>query len=275
MAGHRLTGCGSAVPDRETSMSKVVACYKWVVDEEDVRVAADLSVDLSKARMKLSNYDRNAIEAGVEVSKALDATLIGLSYGDAKLKKSVKEAASRGLDEVKWVVDDQAANADSARTASVLAAQIEKMEDVQVVLCADGSSDRFARQTAPRIAAKLGWPVVTAVSDIQVKDSTIVAQRQVAEGVETVEVGLPAVLAVLPEAAELRIPTLKAIMQASKKPNEQVPVAQLGDIAEPLVETVGQRGYSNNRKNVVFDASEESWFDELTAALRKEGVAQW
>lgn len=256
-------------------MSTVVACYKWVMDEEDVRVADDLSVDFSRARMKLSNYDRNAIQAGVDVAKAIDARLVGVSYGDAKLKKSVKEAASRGLDEVVWITDDQAASADSVRTASVLAAQIGKLDDVQAVLCADGSSDQFARQTAPRIAAKLGWPAITSVSHIEVEDGKIVAQRQVTGGIETVEADLPVVVAVLPEAAELTIPTLKAVMAASKKPNQQVAVADLGAVEDSQVKTVGQSGYSSDRKNVMIDASQEGWEAELATALRKEGVAQW
>jgi len=45
-------------------MLKIIICFKWVKAEDDLRIdPATLNVDLSKAKGKISEYDRNAIEA--------------------------------------------------------------------------------------------------------------------------------------------------------------------------------------------------------------------
>mgnify|MGYP001547000288 CR=1 FL=1 len=52
-------------------MPKVLVCYKWVLDESDIRINPDLSVDFSKAKYKISDYDKHTIEAGSQAAKAL------------------------------------------------------------------------------------------------------------------------------------------------------------------------------------------------------------
>ena len=50
-------------------MSRIIACYKWVADEADMKINPDMSVDLSKAKGKISDYDKNVIEAAVQMAK--------------------------------------------------------------------------------------------------------------------------------------------------------------------------------------------------------------
>ena len=49
-------------------MKKVVVCYKWLLDDADIRVnEKSRQLDFEKAKFKLNEYDRNGIEAGVQV----------------------------------------------------------------------------------------------------------------------------------------------------------------------------------------------------------------
>ena len=158
-------------------MSKIVACYKWVLDEADIRINADLSVDFSKAKGKISDYDRNAIEAAVKLAAAVGAKPVGLTFGSSKTRQSLKDALSRGLEEAFWVKAEEAENADGAVTARALAAGIKAMGDVVLVVCAEGASDTYARQTAPRIGALLDLPVVTSVLRVNIEGNTVTAVR--------------------------------------------------------------------------------------------------
>src|SRR5690606_6347101 len=67
VGGNRIDSRHFNVRIRRRCMSKIVACYKWVLDESDIRINSDLSVDFSKAKGKISDYDRNAIEAAVKL----------------------------------------------------------------------------------------------------------------------------------------------------------------------------------------------------------------
>lgn len=253
-------------------MPNVIACCKWVVDEADVQVADDRSVDYSRTNMKISDYDRNAIQVAVETAQELGGKAIGLSYGDDKLRKSYKKMLSCGLDELVCINDTEANKADSARTATVLASAVASQDNIALVVCADGSSDQFARQTAPRVAAWLKWPVVTSVSAIEVNGGVLKAARHTENGLEHVEVRFPVVVAVLPEAAEVPIPSLRQIMQASKRPVTEITIDAFASATSSQSSITAEEGYVSNRKNVMFDASDDSGVADFITALRREGV---
>ncbi|MDR1922466.1 MAG: electron transfer flavoprotein beta subunit/FixA family protein [Candidatus Adiutrix sp.] len=254
-------------------MAKIVACYKWVIDETDIRVKDDLSIDVSRAQRKLSDYDRNTIEAAVRAAKEAGAQAVGLTFGTDKIKPSLKEALSRGLTEVYWVASDKAESADGKITANILAAAIRTIKDVSVVLCTDGSSDSFARQTAPRIAAILGWPVVTGVRQLEIAGDAATVTQARENSWETLRAPLPAVFAVLPEINPAPIPGLMAIVSAAKKPNTELKAEDLGASFETNVRTAGAKGYAMDRKNIMFtEGAMADRVRELALALRKEGV---
>ncbi|MGH7504747.1 MAG: electron transfer flavoprotein subunit beta/FixA family protein, partial [Longimicrobiales bacterium] len=76
-------------------------------------------------------------------------------------------------------------------------------------------------------AELLGLPCITVAAEIEVFDTSVVAQREVEGGVEVVEAPLPAVVSITKGSFEPRYPSLKGIMAAKKKPLEQKD-AQLG-----------------------------------------------
>ncbi|MEC4176891.1 electron transfer flavoprotein [Adlercreutzia sp. R7] len=254
---------------------KIVACYKWVLDEADVSFDKDLNPDMSKARPKISEYDRNAIEAAVQLAdEAGEGLSVGLTVGDSGAASSQKEALARGLSEAVLVDTGAEAVTDYVVLADALAAGIGNIGEVSVVVCSEGSSDQFGRQTAPRLAAVLDWPVVTAVTGMSLEGDTLRAVRKLEDVEETVEVPLPCVVAVLPEINSPEMPGMRAILDARKKPSEQVALADLAVETDPAAEVTGLKGYQTERKNIVIDeGSAEANVAALLAALRKEGVA--
>ncbi len=254
-------------------MSQVIACYKWVADEADIRINADLSIDLSKAKGKISDYDKNAIEAAIQAAAVLGGKAVGVTFGTSDAKPSLKDALSRGLDEVCYIKAQEASQADGAATARALAAAIKKLENVSLIICAEGASDTYSRQTAPRIGAFLDLPVVTSVSKMELTGNTLTAVRKLDDCLQTVKVDLPAVVAVLPEINPAPIPGLKAVLAAGKKPVHELKAADLGVDLSPLSTISEIKGYIMDRKNIIFNEGDlAEQVKALVAALRKEGV---
>lgn len=253
---------------------KVVACYKWVLDEEDIILGPDLKPDMSKARPKISEYDRNAIEAAVQLAKdGADVQAVGLTVGDKGAAASQKEALARGLDETILVNSGDEPITDYAVLTDALAAEIGALGDVEVVICSEGSSDQFGRQTGPRLAAVLGWPSVSAVSAVEMQDDMLKATRKLEDVLETVEVPLPVVVSVLPEINDPEMPGMRAILDARKKPSSTVEVAELACNMAPAAEVEDVIGYKTERKNIVIEGdSLEATVAQFVDALRKEGV---
>jgi len=258
-------------------MANIISCYKWVYDEEDIKInPADLSVDRSKAKSKISEYDRNAIAVAVTMGEARGDKVIALTFGNAGAKQSLKDALSRGPAEAYWVNDSLAETADGYVTANILAAAIKNIGDYSLVVCAEGAADTYAHQVGPRIGALLNIPVISCVSSIKVEGNQITATRKLEDTKETVKAQLPVVITVLPEIMEAPIPGLKAVMNAGKKPNTELKIAELGLDQNDLTPKAGSkdlRGYASNRKNVIFTEGDTvSKVNELLASLKKEGV---
>ncbi|MFZ7101053.1 MAG: electron transfer flavoprotein subunit beta/FixA family protein [Peptococcaceae bacterium] len=243
-------------------MKKVVACYKWVVDEADIRIeGSNRQLNMERAKFKISEYDRNAIEAGALLSEEKGCRFIGVTCGP-KVEASLKDALSRGPESISYVEDEKLAEADSVITSKVLAEIVNKIGDVDLIICGEGSSDDYSQQVGPRLAALLNYPSVTFVNKLELTDDGIRAERKLDDGVEVVEVAGPAVITVLPDLNKPRIPSLKQILAAKKKSTEKISLTDLGldGGLQPQLKTIKVAGTVMSRKNVRVNA------DGLSAA---------
>lgn len=256
-------------------MSNVIVCYKWVLDEADIQVNPDQSLDFSRAKGKISEYDRNAIQAAVENAGETDE-VISLTFGTADARKSLKDALSRGPAHGYLVCDDFANKTDGAGTAKVLAEAIKKIGETKLVVCSEGASDTYAHEVGPRLGILLNLPVISNVSYLSVNGNVLTARRVLNEQIETIKVNLPAVVTILPEAAPAPIPGLKMVLAASKKPSTEFSLAELGfrpDQLTPKIKTISLRGFALNRKNVIFAKNEPAeQVKQLVDSLVREGV---
>lgn len=257
-------------------MPNLIVCYKYVLDEQDIKITSSLDLDTSRAKKKISEYDKNAIECATKLLETYGGSLTALTYGGKDIKSSLKDALSRGPEKAVWITDDNADKADAYVSANALAAGVNQAGDYDIIVCGDSSSDVCTQQVAARLAAVLGIPVLTNVIAVEMDGTTVKASRRVGDNIEVIAVNGKVVLSILPEAATPRIPSLKQVMAAGKKPNTELKVADLGLAAEKLTpkNTVkGVKGYVMSRKNVIFkDGSAADKVNQLVAALSKESL---
>ena len=198
----------------------VIACYKIVPYEQSIRIAADRSLDLEKAELMIGQYDLNAVEAGAQLVEKCGGELTALSVGAAEVENSKQRKAilSRGPAKCVVVNDPSLAAADSAATSAALAEAVRKLGDFDLVLCGEGSSDLYAQQVGVQLGERLGLPCVNGVISIVPEEGSVLVQRSVEGETETLRVTLPAVLAVTSGINTTRVPSMKDILAAGKKP---------------------------------------------------------
>lgn len=255
---------------------RIIACYKYVLDEQDLRINPEnKSLTTDRAAWKISDYDRNAIEEAVRIKEQQGAAVFALTAGPAQAKASLKDALARGSDEGIFIQEDALNGADPAVTAQVLARAIEKIGDCDLVFCGEGASDDYAQQVGPRLAVLLGWPVVTYVNKTQLEGSLLKAERKLDNGTELVEVELPAVVTVTGDINVPRIPSLKQIMGAGKKPMQTWTLADLGLTLDRVVSNLRNesvKGAVVDRKRQIFKGDPVDAVSQVVAALVKEGT---
>ena len=244
----------------------IVVCCKVVPDDQDIQVAADGTLDYSKAKPIVSAYDLNAIEAAAQLAdggRVVAVTAGPADIDDSKLKKNI---LARGVDELYMTADDACKGLDAHAAAAALADLVAKAGEYDLILCGDGSADDYAQQVDVQLAAKLGLPVVTAATKITAKDGALEVERTLEDVVEVVEVPLPAVVSVAPDIALPRIPGMKDILAAGKKPMN---VAGADGAYESSIEVLSCKAPEQaERKLEVMDASEDGAIEKFAAALK-------
>ena len=211
---------------------KIITCYKCVPDEQDIVINnADGSLDISKANVKISQYDLNAIEAACQLKQQIaDVQVIALSVGGKALTnaKGRKDVLSRGPDELLVVIDDQFEQALPQQTAAALAAAAQK-SGFDLIVCGDGSADLYAQQVGLLVGEMLNIPAINGVSKIiALTESTLTVERELEDEIETLSIPLPAVVAVSTDINSPQIPSMKAILGAAKKPVQVWQPADIG-----------------------------------------------
>lgn len=210
---------------------KALVCYKWVPDEADIVVdQQNKTLNMDKVKYKISEYDRNAVELGVTLNENSGYEVVSLTVGKG-VQASTKDVLARGIEKA-YVVESE--ELDSSVSAKVLAEAVKKIGDVDVIICGEGSGDQYSQQVGPRIAALLGYQLVTYASSVEANGGELKIERKLEEGTEVVKVQAPVVVTVLSEINQPRIPGMKQILAAKKKPTEEFALANLGFTAEKL-----------------------------------------
>lgn len=253
-------------------MPNIIACFKWVVDEAYIRRTASGELDFSSVDYKIGEYDRNAIEEAVRLKDNLGGSAIALTVGVPEATKGVKDALSRGCDQSCFITDTTYRDLEPSQTAAILAEVIRsRIQNYDLIICGEGSSDLYAQQVGPRLAEKLGIPCISFVQKVSLEEGKLTVERRVEEGIEIIAAPLPALVTVLPDINVSRIPGVKDTLMASRKPMIMIKKDDLAPIGESHLRTASLTAARMERTCERFgtDAAEITRFAE---SLRKKGV---
>ncbi len=255
-------------------MPTIVACFKWVIDEDYIREGPSGEIDLSSVSYKLSDYDRNAIEEAVRLRDEHGGTVIAATIGVPEATKGIKDALSRGPDRAVFAADGSFRELEPAQTAALLAELVgARIGDYDLILCGEGSSDLYAQQVGPRLAEKLGIPCVCYAHKISLEGGRLIAERRVEEAVEVVETSLPALVTVAPDINSPRIPGVKDTLMASRKPVETFSADELSPVPAARIETVELKAARLERNCEMFGAEPGEIVRFADALRRRSGIA--
>lgn len=255
---------------------RVAVAYKWAASPQEAEISSDGTVDWSRAKAGFGDYEAIAAEVARRLVDETGGELIGVSVGDSRVASSLakKGALSRGLDRIVLVPDLPEAEQSSAGTASALSALVRQIGGIDLMVAGDASTDMAASVVPALVGAALGWPVITDVSAISVESDRLRLVRSVVGGTETLSVGCPVVVVVAADAVKARVPGMKDILAAGKKPSEELAYASLGAIPapEPAGLTRGPALGPDRARRLIDVSGATEAADELVGALTSAGI---
>jgi electron transfer flavoprotein beta subunit len=176
----------------------------------------------------INPLDLYAIETAMRLRDACGGEVVTLSMGPAKAELAIREALAMGCDRGVLVSDKVFGGSDTWATSYVLSAAIRKIGPFDLIICGERATDGDTGQVGPGIAAFLNLPVATYIGAVEHVDAGICrVQRLVEEGHEVLDVLLPAVLTVVKEVGDPRLPTLRGKQRAKKADVQTWPLEEL------------------------------------------------
>ncbi len=197
---------------------RIIVPIKQVPETNAVRMDEETGTMIREGVEAIINpLDLYAIEIAIRMRDEHGGEVVVISMGPPKAVKALREAIAMGCDSAVLISDKAFAGADTWATSYVLAGAIKRIGGYDLIICGERATDGDTGQVGPGIASFLELPVASYIGKVDsVAEKSCRVHRLVETGYEVLEVDLPAVLTVVKEIADPRLPTLRGKQKARK-----------------------------------------------------------
>ncbi|MCI0552415.1 MAG: electron transfer flavoprotein subunit beta/FixA family protein [Anaerolineae bacterium] len=206
---------------------KIIACIKQVPDSEAKVKAEGGKVSWGDAPLVINPFDEYAVEGALQQKEATNGTVTAFCVGPESAKEALKHALAMGADDAILVSDSALNDLDTVGAARVLAAAINKIGGVEMVVFGRQTLDSGSGLTPAQTARVLGWPMLGLAGQIKVEGESVTVERVIEEGRQIVKAKSPVVISVVQSIGEPRYPSFMGIRKASKA---EIPIWSLNDL---------------------------------------------
>lgn len=265
---------------------KIVVCVKQVPETNDVKTNPETGNLVREGTRTIINpFDEFAIEEAVRTKEKYGGEIWAISMGPSRAVEVLKKALAMGADKAYLISHKSFAGSDTLATSYILAKVIEKIGDVDLVFAGKQAIDGDTGQVGSGIAWRLRFTPITYVSkirEINPQNKTIIAERFLEDGIEVVQFYLPAVITVMKNINTPRIPSIMAILKASKK---EIKTLGTEDISGLDMSKIGLKGSptrvlkafspeTRGKKAEIFTGEISKTVTDLVDKLMKSGVVK-
>jgi electron transfer flavoprotein alpha/beta subunit len=235
--------------------------------------------------------DLHALEAAIRIKEETGATVIAVSMGPPQAVDALTQGIGMGADKGILLCDAAFAGADTWATSLTLSRAIQKIGEVDLILCGHQAIDGDTAQIGPQVADWLGIAQATYVKEIEQVTKTpdepgqrdepgqgqIIVKRRLENGVERLACQLPALVTVIKALNHPRYANMERLITAC---TDKAPIS-VWNAADIKINTceVGLEGSNTHviktftpnfkRQNEILEGSKQEVVAELFARLKK------
>ncbi|MBO6576292.1 MAG: electron transfer flavoprotein subunit beta/FixA family protein [Rhodothermales bacterium] len=170
--------------------------------------------------MVLNAYDASAVEEALVLKEKHGGSVDLVLIGPEGARETIRKALAMGADAAHHIVRDDASDLDSNAVSEILA-EFFSGQSFDVVATGKQSQDTDAGLAGSMLAERLGMPYASNAVGLDIDGDKLVVTRQGDAGQEVLEVSTPCLVTCSNDMNNPRIPSLKGIMAAKRKPVEQ------------------------------------------------------
>lgn len=196
----------------------IVVLIKQVPEIELVKVdQAANDVVLPSGPGVVNPFDEYGVEEALRLKEKGGGKVNVITVGTQRAESALRDCLALGVDEAILISDPLFEKSDPQAVGKILAAGLKKIGQFDLIFAGKQAVDDDSAQVPGAVAAHLGLPQAMFVKKVEsVSGNKIVVWRTTEEGYDIVEMDLPAVVSVVKEINEPRLPSLKGKMMAKK-----------------------------------------------------------
>ena len=259
---------------------KTAVCVKQVPDTTRVEIDPHTrTLKREGVESILNPLDLFAVEQALRFRETLGGEITALTMGPPQAEKMLREVLALGVDHALLVCGREFAGSDTWATSLALAHALQRTGPWDLILCGKQAIDGDTAHVGPELAALLDLPQVTFVRKVlEVTAEAAVVERLTDAGSEVIKTPLPAVLTVLKDLNEPRLPNLKDLGRARFAPVRRLGAEELNLSADRIglegspTRVVDLFGVKSERQCAMFEENHREGIDALLRFLDCEGL---
>jgi len=246
----------------------ISVCIKEVPDLDAPFSVQEGDLAFDTDRVVLNAYDASAVEAALVLTEEHGGTVEVVTVGPEDVTETIRKALAMGADRAVHLTTN--GEAYDARAYAEVLSGYYRTADVDAIFCGKQSQDTDAGLTGPMLATLLDLPFAANVVGIDVEGDGLVVERQGDKGSEMIELSEPCLVTCSNDMNNPRIPKLKGIMKAKKKPVDTTPAAEFGGAERANTTVVGYEPVPEREPGTILEGDTEEVVDDLVSRLDDE-----
>ncbi len=189
---------------------RIVVLVKPVPDINRVRFDAEKGrVIREGVPLEENPFDLHALEFALKIKDSIGAEVIALGMAPPQGERALRDCLARGADRAILLSDVTFAGSDTFATSLALSNAIRKLENVDLIVCGEKTTDGDTGQVGPEVASMLSLPFLPNLCELRE-----ISQEEISGICDLgdkylAKVTLPAVISVKKELNVPRLPTLR------------------------------------------------------------------
>lgn len=201
-------------------MLKILVCVKQVPDIDLVKMDPETGNLVRDGVPSMMNpLDMNALEAALRLKEDMGGEITAITMGPPAAESVLRECLALGADRAVLVTGREFGGADTLSTSYVIAKAARQLGDYDLIFCGKETLDGATGQMGSQLAERFGSSQVTSMSlikSVDIENGKIVVEREVENGVETIEAQMPCLFTVEKTNYPPRLPNYRGKKAARK-----------------------------------------------------------
>ncbi len=237
---------------------------------DELELTDDASdIDREWIGLEINQFDDQSLEQAVLLKESSDAHVTAIALEDEGVERLLKTALAKGVDKALQISLDEVADRSSRSVAPIYAAAVRELNPDVVIVGVLSTDDLFG-ELAAYIAADLGWPQASAISDFRIDQDKIVVRQEYSGGfASSLEITTPAVVGLQTAAQPPRYVTGSKLRELLK-----VEIPSLDVNAKPNSENVGAAKLSLpdlSESATMLEGDTDSIANQILSILQEKG----